>query len=76
MSKYVITFTQSGESWNLGCFANDTEAAIHAEIVLCIRDYNNILCGEWTQGRLLIWENEADAKDDAVAKSLCSVERR
>ena len=78
MSKYVITFTQTGESWDLGTFANDTDAAIHAELVLCIRDYDifKIVCSEWEQGRLLIWANETDAANNAEATAICSIERR
>jgi hypothetical protein len=77
MSKYTINFTDGGECFDLGCFANDTEAAIHAELVIERRgfDANELVTGEWEQGRLLIWENEADAANDAGAKALCSVER-
>jgi len=77
MIKYTINFTDGGECFDLGVFSNDTEAAIHAERVLANRGYdaNELVTGEWEQGRLLIWENEADAANDAGAKALCSVER-
>jgi len=77
MSKYTMNFVDGGECFDLGCFANDTEAAIHAELVIERRgfDANELVTGEWEQGRLLIWENEADAANDAGAKALCSVER-
>ena len=77
MSKYTMNFTDGGECFDLGCFANDTEAAIHAELVIERRgfDANELVHSEWEQGRLLIWENEADAANDAGAKALCSVER-
>ena len=77
MSKYTINFTDGGECWDLGIFNNDTEAAIDAERVLADRGYdaNELVTGEWQDGRLLIWADEADAKDDAGAKALCSVER-
>ena len=47
---------------------------------LCLRRLNNeqqaqTITPAWEQGRLLIWENEADAEGDAGAKALCSVER-
>jgi len=77
MRDYTIRFTSGNETELLGCFANDTEAAIHAEVLLADRGYDmdELVTGEWEQDRLLIWENEADAKDDAGAKALCSVER-
>ena len=77
MNCYVINITDGGECWDLGCFANDTEAAIHAELVLAARGYDpdELVTGEWQEGRLLIWACEADAEGDAGAKSLCSVER-
>jgi hypothetical protein len=77
MSKYTINFTDGGECFDLGCFANYTEAAIHAEVLLADRGYDmdELVRGEWERDRLLIWENEADAANDAGAKALCSVER-
>jgi hypothetical protein len=77
MSEYTIRFTSGNETELLGTFSNDTEAAIHAELVIERRGYdaNELVTGEWEQGRLLIWADEADAKDDAGAKALCSVER-
>jgi len=77
MSKYTMNFVDGGECFDLGCFSSDTEAAIHAELVIERRghDANELVTGEWQQGRLLIWENEADAEGDAGAKALCSVER-
>ena len=77
MSDYTIRFTSGNETELLGSFPNYTEAAIHAEVLLAERGYdaNELVTGEWEQGRLLIWENESDAKDDAGAKALCSVER-
>ena len=77
MSKYTIRFTAGGELEYPGIFSNDTEAAIHAEVLLASRGYDmdELVTGEWQDGRLLIWENEADAKDDSGAKALCSVER-
>ena len=77
MSSYVINMTSGGECWDLGCFANDTEAAIHAELVLAARGYDadELVTGEWQEGRLLFWANEADAKGDAGAEALCSIER-
>ena len=78
MSKYTINFTDGGECFDLGCFANDTEAAIHAELVIERRghDANELVTGEWQDGRLLIWADESDAANDAGAKALCSVERQ
>ena len=77
MSKYTMNFTDGGECFDLGCFANDTEAAIHAELVIERRghDADDLVTGEWENGRLLIWADEADAANDAGAKALCSVER-
>jgi hypothetical protein len=77
MSKYTINFTDGGECWDLGIFNNDTEAAIHAELVIERRgfDANELVHSEWEQGRLLIWADEADAANDTGAKALCSVER-
>ena len=77
MSKYTINFTDGGECWDLGIFGNDTEAAIDAERVLESRghDANELVTGEWEQGRLLIWADEADAEGDSGANALCSVER-
>ena len=77
MKCYTINFTDGGECWDLGHFANDTEAAIDAELVLAARGYdpNELVTGEWQEGRLLIWACEADAEGDVGAKSLCSVER-
>ena len=77
MSYYTIRFTSGNETELLGTFANYTEAAIHAEVLLADRGYDmdELVRGEWEQGRLLIWENEADAEGDAGAKALCSVER-
>ena len=77
MSKYTINFTDGGECWDLGVFSNDTEAAIHAEVLLTDRGYDmdELVTGEWQNGRLLIWETEADAANDAGANALCSVER-
>jgi hypothetical protein len=76
MSDYTIRFTSGNETELLGTFSDYTEAAIHAEVLLADRGYDmdELVRGEWEQGRLLIWENEADAKDDAGAKALCSVE--
>ena len=77
MSDYTIRFTSGGEIESLGTMKNDTEAAIHAELVIERRgfDANELVHSEREQGRLLIWENEADAANDAGAKALCSVER-
>ena len=77
MSEYTIRFTSGGEIESLGTMKNDTEAAIHAEVLLAAYGYdaNELVTGEWEQGRLLIWADESDAKDDAGAKALCSVER-
>jgi hypothetical protein len=77
MSEYTIRFTSGGEIESLGTMKNDTEAALVAELLLAVRGYdaNELVTGEWEQGRLLIWENEADAANDAGAKALCSVER-
>jgi hypothetical protein len=77
MSDYTIRFTSGNETELLGTFSNDTEAAIHAEVLLADRGYDadELVRGEWQQGRLLIWETEADAANDAGAKALCSVER-
>jgi len=77
MSDYTIRFTSGNEIESLGTFSDYTEAAIHAEVLLADRGYNmdELVRGEWERDRLLIWENEADAKDDAGAKALCSVER-
>ena len=77
MSDYTIRFTSGNETELLGSFPNDTEAAIHAEVLLASRGYDmdELVTGEWEQGRLLIWENETDAEGDAGAKALCSVER-
>ena len=77
MSEYTIRFTADGKTESLGTMKNDTEAAIHAEVLLTAYGYdaNELVTGEWEQGRLLIWENEADAEGDSGAKALCSVER-
>jgi len=77
MSKYTIRFTAGGELEYPGIFSNDTEAAIHAEVLLASRGYDmdELVRGEWERDRLLIWENESDAANDAGAKALCSVER-
>ena len=77
MSDYTIRFTSGNETELLGSFPNDTEAAIHAEVLLADRGYDmdELVLGEWERDRLLIWENEADAANDAGAKALCSVER-
>ena len=77
MNYYLIRFTSGGDTRDLGRLANDTAAAIDAERVLASRGYDmdELVTGEWEQGRLLIWENEADAANDAGAKALCSVER-
>ena len=77
MNSYVINMTSGGECWDLGCFANDTEAAIYAELLLAARGYDadELVTGDWQQGRLLFWENEADAENDGGAKALCSIER-
>jgi hypothetical protein len=77
MSTYTIRFTSGGKIEFLGAFGIETEAAIAAEILLADRGHNanELVTGEWEQGRLLIWENEADAANDAGAKALCSVER-
>jgi len=77
MSEYTIRFTSGNETELLGTMKNDTEAAIHAEVLLAAYGYdaNELVTGEWEHGRLLIWENEADATNDAGAKALCSVER-
>jgi len=76
MSDYIIRFTSGNETF-LGTFAIETEAAIAAELLLADmgHDADELVTGEWEQGRLLIWADEADAKDDAGAKALCSVER-
>ena len=77
MSEYIIRFTSGNETELLGTFSNDTEAAIHAELVIERRGYDadELVTGDWQDGRLLIWENESDAANDAGAKALCSVER-
>ena len=77
MSDYTIRFTSGNKTELLGSLANDTEAAIAAELLLAVRGYdaNELVHSEWEQGRLLIWADEADAKDDAGANALCSVER-
>ena len=77
MNCYVINFTDGGECFDLGYFANDTEAAIDAELLLASRGYDadELVTGEWQEGRLLFWANEADAKGDAGAEALCSIER-
>jgi hypothetical protein len=77
MSDYTIRFTSGDETELLGSFPNYTEAAIHAEVLLANRGYDmdELVRGEWERDRLLIWENEADAANDAGAKALCSVER-
>ena len=77
MSYYTIRFTSGNETRDLGRFENDTEAAIDAERVLAQRGYDadELVTGEWEQGQLLIWADEADAEGDAGAKALCSVER-
>ena len=77
MSEYTIRFTADGKTESLGTMKNDTEAAIHAEVLLTAYGYdaNELVTGEWQNGRLLIWENESDAEGDAGAKALCSVER-
>ena len=77
MSKYTMNFTDGGECFDLGVFSSDTEAAIHAELVIERRGYdaNELVTGEWEQGRLLIWADEADAANDSGARALCSVER-
>ncbi len=77
MSKYTIRFTSGNETELLGNFPNYTEAAIHAEVLLAERGYDadELVRGEWERDRLLIWETEADAANDAGAKALCGVER-
>jgi len=77
MSDYTIRFTSGDETELLGSFPNYTEAAIHAEVLLAHRGYDmdELVRGEWEQGRLLIWADESDAANDAGAKALCSVER-
>ena len=77
MSEYTIRFTSGNETELLGTFSSDTEAAIHAEVLLADRGYdaNELMTGEWEQGRLLIWADEADAANDSGARALCSVER-
>ncbi len=77
MSSYTIRFTSGNETELLGTFSNDTEAAIAAELLLADMGHNTdeLVTGEWEQGRLLIWADEADAEGDAGAKALCSVER-
>jgi hypothetical protein len=39
---------------------NDTEAAVDAELVLAARGYDadELVTGEWQEGRLLIWACE------------------
>ena len=77
MGDYTIRFTADGKIEFLGTFGIQTEAALAAEMLLAERGYDadELVTGEWQDGRLLIWENEADAKGDAGAKALCSVER-
>jgi hypothetical protein len=77
MSEYTIRFTSGGEIESLGTMKNDTEAAIHAEVLLAAYGYdaNELVTGEWQDGRLLIWADESDAEGDSGAKALCSVER-
>lgn len=77
MSDYTIRFISGNETELLGSFPNHTEAAIHAEVLLAERGYDadELVRGEWERDRLLIWETEADAANDAGAKALCSVER-
>jgi hypothetical protein len=77
MSSYTIRFTSGNETELLGTFSNYTEAAIHAEVLLADRGYDadELVTGEWQDGRLLIWADESDAANDAGAKALCSVER-
>jgi len=77
MSDYTIRFTSGNETELLGTFSNDTEAAIHAEVLLADRGYDadELVTGEWQDGRLLIWADESDAEGDSGAKALCSVER-
>ena len=77
MSDYTIRFTSGNETELLGSFPNYTEAAIHAEVLLAERGYDadELVRGEWERDRLLIWETESDAANDAGAKALCSVER-
>ena len=74
---YTIKFTSGNETELLGTFRNNTEAAIHAEVLLASRGYDmdELVTGEWQDGRLLIWADETDAANDAGAKALCSVER-
>jgi hypothetical protein len=77
MGDYTIRFTADGKIEFLGTFGIQTEAALAAEMLLAERGYDadELVAGEWEQGRLLIWENEVDAEGDAGAKALCSVER-
>jgi hypothetical protein len=77
MGDYAIRFTTDGKIEFLGTFGIETEAALAAEMLLAERGYNadELVAGEWERGRLLIWENEADAASDAGTKALCSVER-
>ena len=77
MSKYTFRFTADGKIEFFCTFGIETEAALAAEMLLAERGYDadELVTGEWQDGRLLIWENESDAANDAGAKALCSVER-
>ena len=90
MSSYVLQFSGSGEVCE-GHFKQDSEAVAFAESVLEARGYepSELVRGDWDADgqnddgeqcyRLLFWENEDDAEDDAgqlAIAQLCKVVER
>lgn len=84
MTIYTIEFNGTGEV-SEGSFRNDTEAQAWVESVLENRGYdaNELASGDWdadgenedgdTCYRMLFWESESDAENDAGESSICQL---
>lgn len=84
MKSYTLEFAGSGET-NEGYFANDAEA--QAWVVLLLDsmgyDHNSLVSSDWSADgqnddgeqcfRMLYWEDENDAENDAGEKSICQL---
>ena len=77
MSRYRMTMTDGGESWDLGSCDYDCDAVAAAETVLEEHGYSwlDVVVGDWDHGEVMIWQADVDAENDPVAQPLARIER-
>ncbi len=84
MKSYTIEFNGTGEV-TPGCWLDDDAAKLWVKSVLEARGYDagELVTGEWDADgtndygmqcyRMLFWENEASAENDAGEKAICQL---